>query len=104
MTILFLRSVVFVKPISALDTGSTMMSSLGGKSEYRPSLPSLWESVLSFEPRRVGPGDAIHGNTEEKIPELLSPLPFSLCFYGVVGWEGKLLPWLQPTWKQKRWL
>lgn len=81
MTTLFLRSVVFVKPISAPDTGSAMrLLYLGGKSELSPSLPPFWDSVLSFAPRRAGTGDAGVGNREEKIPELPSPHPFSPMF------------------------
>lgn len=61
MTILFLRSVVFVKPISALDTGSAMMLYLGvcvcGEECIPPSFPFLSGNLLC----PVNPGGWVPG-------------------------------------------
>lgn len=128
MMIPFLRSVVFVKPISALDTGSaTMLLYLGKESSsllpfllcslplsqflclslsfshkgsnQRKDFRVFWESVLLMEAGWVGAAHAGSGKREENIPGLTSHLPFMLLW--VAGWE-KLLPWLQATRKQKR--
>lgn len=66
-------------------------------------LPSLLSGTL-FSPLHLGEWVLGMLVLEAERREFLNSLLLILsppCFYGVVG---KLLPWLQPTCKQKRWL
>lgn len=96
MTILIFKSAVFVRPISAFDTDSTMiLLSLGKEWLSSSSLPLFFLPFLFLKASNQKKalcflgifsllGDAGSGNKGRKIPTFPSHLPFSLCFYGVV--------------------